>query len=85
MFYLGESEHLIFLIARKVFNRCRGRHKLNCIGLANDLADILGLEVLLANISRLIVEQAVRVAHPCDTAEENPKNTDYKHKLGHRN
>ena len=73
---LGQTEHFIFLIARKVFNRGRRRHKFNRIRLSNDLADILCLQILLADVARLVIEKAVGVTHPGHTTKENPTITD---------
>jgi hypothetical protein len=45
------------------------------LSLADDFADVLGLEVLFADIARLVVEETMRVAHPGHAAEENSRNT----------
>ena len=41
------------------------------VGLANDFAYVLGLEVLLTDVAGFIVEEAVRVTHPSDASEKN--------------
>ena len=68
---LSQRKHFVFLVPWEVFKTCSGRDKLDCVGLANDLADVFRLQVLLADVSRLIVEEAMRVTHPGYSAEEN--------------
>ena len=76
LFDLGKRQHLILLVAGQVFDRGRRRDEFNCIRLSDDLTDILGLEILLADVARLVVEKAMRVTHPCHTSKENPTITD---------
>jgi hypothetical protein len=71
LFDLGKRQHLILLVAWQVFDRGRRRDEFNCVRLSDDFTDILGLEILLADVARLIVEKAMRVTHPCHTSKEN--------------
>ena len=72
---LGECEHLVLFVAWQVFQWRRGRHKLDCVGLADDFSDVLGLEVLFADVAGLVVKETMWVAHPGHAAEENSRNT----------
>ena len=59
MFYLGECEEFFLVVTGQVLYIGRRRYELNRVGLAYDLAYILGLEIFLADIARLIVEEAM--------------------------
>ena len=82
LFDLGKRQHLILLVAGQVFDRGRRRDEFNCIRLSDDLTDILGLEILLADVARLVVKEAVRITHPCHSSEEySKKQEDKRHEL----
>lgn len=76
MFDLSQCQDFIFLVAWQFLNRrCRG-NEFDCVGLADDFADVLSFEVLFADVARLVVEKAVGVAHPRHASEENSRNKD---------
>lgn len=74
---LGKGEELVFVVAGQVLNGRLWRNELDLIRLSDDLAHVLSLEVLLADVAGLVVEETVRVAHPSHAAEEN--STTHKH------
>lgn len=71
LFDLGQCQHFIFLVAWQILKIRSRRHKLDRVGLPDNFTDVFCFKVLLTDIPRLVVEKAVRVSHPSDTAEEN--------------
>ena len=59
LFDLCERQNFIFLVARKVLDRRIRRDELYCVRLADNLSNILCLQVFLADIARLIVEKTM--------------------------
>jgi len=59
LLYLCQSQELVFLVARKVLDRCGRRDKLYGVGLANDLTHIFGFEILFADVAGLVIEEAM--------------------------
>ena len=59
MLDLSQRQVFLLVIAWQVLYVGGRRYELNCILLADDLANILCLEVLLADVAGLIIEQAV--------------------------
>ena len=69
---LGQRQHFVLLVPWQVLYRRRRRHELYSVGLTDNLADILRLQVFLAYVSRLVIEETVRVAHPGHPPKEHP-------------
>lgn len=68
---LGHGLELLTVVAGEVLDVVGRRNELDLVDLADDLARVLGLVVLLADVARLVVEQPVRVAHPGHAPKEH--------------
>lgn len=56
---LSKGKHFVFTVAWQIFERGRGRHKLYLVLLADNLAHVLRLQILFANVAGLVIEEAV--------------------------
>ena len=63
---------LFFLVAWQVLDALSRLNELNGVELAHDLSCVLRFQILLANISRLVVEETVGISLPGHSSEENP-------------
>ena len=75
---LSQCQVFLLVVAWQVLYVGGRRYELNCILLADDLANILCLEILLADVAGLIIEQTMGVTQPCHSSEKDPntKNSD---------
>jgi hypothetical protein len=64
--FLSYNDHW-FCDCVNVLRFCPDRYKLYIVVDPQNLTTCLGLDVLLSNVFRFIIEQPMRVSRPCDT------------------
>ena len=71
MLDLCQGRALFLLVAWQILYTLGRLDELDRVQLAHNLARVLSLQILFADVPRLVVKQAVRIALPSHASEEN--------------